>query len=99
MRQTHSFSGLKWILDPERFLPSTIRIRDTPLNIRASPLTHITTSDVVTTTDATVTSGYLIFVDVFIHIPGYGYERFLIVVILLCFRMRPGQYNLLNRSV
>ncbi|EFK12807.1 hypothetical protein EC2864350_2016 [Escherichia coli 2864350] len=41
----------------------------------------------------------LIFVDVFIHIPGDRYERFLIVVILLCFRMLPGQYNLLNRSV
>jgi hypothetical protein len=30
MGQTHSFSGLKWIPDPESFLPSTIRIHDKP---------------------------------------------------------------------
>jgi hypothetical protein len=57
MGQTHSISGLKWIPDPESFLPSTIRIRDTPLNIRVSPLTRITRLVVVTTTDAIVTFG------------------------------------------
>ncbi|EEW5000102.1 hypothetical protein D8U53_08290 [Escherichia coli] len=41
----------------------------------------------------------LIFVLIFINILRYKNERFLIVVILLCFRMLPGQYNLLNRSV
>ncbi|EOM5336396.1 hypothetical protein ACMS4G_006391, partial [Escherichia coli] len=30
MGQTHSISGLKWIPDPESFLPSTIRKRDNP---------------------------------------------------------------------
>ncbi|ENU2415656.1 hypothetical protein ACTHIC_005048, partial [Escherichia coli] len=55
MGQTHPISGLKWIPDPESFLPSTIRIRDKPSDHQRPHLIHITTSDVVTTADATVT--------------------------------------------
>ena len=34
MGQTHSISGLKWIPDPESFLPSTIRKRDNMFCLR-----------------------------------------------------------------
>ena len=33
-RQTHPISGLKWIPDPESFLPSTIRKRDNMFCLR-----------------------------------------------------------------
>ncbi|KDU26805.1 hypothetical protein AD16_0807 [Escherichia coli 3-267-03_S4_C2] len=34
MGQTHPISGLKWIPDPESFLPSTIRKRDNMFCLR-----------------------------------------------------------------
>lgn len=71
MGQTHSISGLKWIPDPESFLPSTIRKRDNMFCLRFAHRKS----------ELFVSQGFLLiiivpaFISCHARAPGYTYTR------------------------